>query len=188
VSGFERQLVVMPPGIFNIREPSGLVCGVHFAGMGDLMPISRTKFHGDIQYEPNQVLRISDGLFGFPEEKEFLLLELPSSRPLVFIQSVHSQNLCFLSLPVQIVHPTYELALRTEDLLALGYPEGARPVMGKDLLCLAILIVGDRRATTANLAAPLVVDIAAHRGIQAIVAAAYSPCHLLSPQEVLASC
>jgi flagellar assembly factor FliW len=152
------------------------------------MPISQTKFHGAIHYEPHQVLRVPEGLFGFPEEKEFLLLELPASRPLVFIQSVHSQNLCFLSLPAQIVDPAYKLSMRLQDMLALGYAEGALPIMGKDLLCLAILMVGDHRATTANLAAPLVVDIVAHRGVQVIVTEAYSHRCLLSQQEVPAAC
>jgi flagellar assembly factor FliW len=165
-----------------------LVPGMHFSGPGDPMPISQTKFHGAIPYEPHQVLRVPQGLFGFQEEKEFLLLELPSSRPLVFIQSVHSQNLCFLALPVQIVDPAYKLSLRPEDLFALGYAEDAPPVVGKDLLCLAILTVGENRAATANLAAPLVVDIAAHCGVQAIVASPYSPRHTLAQQEVLTSC
>lgn len=152
------------------------------------MPVCHTKFHGAIQYEPHQVLRVPEGLFGFPEEKEFLLLELPSSRPLVFIQSIHSQNLCFLSLPAQIVDSAYTLSLRPQDLLALGYSDAAPPVMGKDLLCLAILTLGERRAATANLAAPLVIEIAAHRGIQAIVTEPYSPRHILSSQEAPVSC
>ena len=161
---------------------------MHSSVVGDPMPIAQTKFHGDIQYEPHQVLRVPGGLFGFPEEKNFLLLELPSSRPLVFIQSVRSQNLCFISLPVQIVDPAYELSLRPQDVLALGYPQDAPPVMGKHLLCLAILTIGERRAATANLAAPLVVDIAAHCGIQAIVTSPYSPRHQLSQQEVPVAC
>jgi flagellar assembly factor FliW len=152
------------------------------------MPTLHTKFHGVIQYEPHQVLRVAEGLFGFPEEKEFLLIELPSSRPLVFVQSVRSRNLCFLSLPAQIVDADYRLSIRPQDLLAFGYPEDAPPAMGKDLLCLAILTVGERRVTTANLAAPLVVDIAAHRGRQVIVTAAYSPRHLLSQHEVPELC
>lgn len=152
------------------------------------MLIAQTKFHGSIPYEPRQVLRVPQGLFGFPDEKDFLLLELPSTHPLVFIQSTHSQNLCFLALPVQIVDPTYKLSLRPEDLFALGYSEDAPPRMGKDLLCLAILTTGEDRAATANLAAPLVVDIAAHRGVQAIVNEPYSPRHLFRQQEALAPC
>jgi flagellar assembly factor FliW len=152
------------------------------------MPISQTKFHGDIQYELHQVLRVPQGLFGFPEEKDFLLLELPSSRPLVFIQSVRSQNLCFLALPVQVVSPEYELSLRPEDVFALGYSPELPPAMGKQLLCLAILTICERGTATANLAAPLVIDIAGHRGVQAIVNGPYSPRHIMTPQEALAPC
>jgi flagellar assembly factor FliW len=152
------------------------------------MPISQTKFNGAIPYEPHQVLRVAQGFFGFPEEREFLLLELPSSRPLVFIQSVQTQNLCFIGLPVQIIDPQYRLSLRPEDLFALGYSEDMPPVMGKDLLCLAILTLGEESAATANLAAPLVVDIAGHCGVQAIVKGSYSPRHILSQQEALALC
>ena len=152
------------------------------------MPILQTRFHGAIQYEPYQLLRVSEGLFGFPEEKDFLLLELPSSRPLVFIQSARSSSLCFLSLPAQVIDPTYQLAIRLEDQITLGYPENAPPAMGKDLLCLAILTIGERRASTANLAAPLLVDIAAHRGMQVIVNAPYSPRHPLPQCEAAAPC
>ena len=152
------------------------------------MPVSQTKFHGAIQYEPHQVLQVPEGLFGFPEETEFLLLELPSSRPLVFIQSIRCQNLCFLGLPAQIVDPAYKLSLRLHDLLAFGYTKGVPPVMGKDVLCLAILTAGERHVATANLAAPLVVDIRAHRGIQVIVSDSYPTRYLLSQNEVLAAC
>jgi flagellar assembly factor FliW len=158
-------------------------------GTGDPMPILKTKFHGAIQYEPHQILRIPDGLFGFPEEKDFLLLELPSSRPLVFIQSVRSQKLCFLGLPVQVIDAGYQLSLRPEDLFALGYTADSRPVMGKELLCIAILTIGEQHeSATANLAAPLVIDIAGHRGVQAVVMGHYSPRHILAQQEALVAC
>lgn len=153
------------------------------------MPILKTKFHGALPYEPHQVLRIPQGVFGFPEEKDFLLLELASSRPLVFIQSVRSQNLCFLGLPVQVIDSGYKLTLRPEDRFALGYSPDAQPAMGKELLCVAILTIGEpHEPATANLAAPLVIDIAAHRGVQAIVMGGYSPRHVLAQQEALVSC
>ncbi len=138
------------------------------------MPSCQTKFHGEISFEPQQVLQVPKGLFGFPEETQFLLLELASSRPVVFIQSVRSKNLCFISLPVQIIEADYRLAMCSEELLDLGYTEQEPPEMGKDLLCLALLTLREREATTANLAAPMVIDIAKHRGMQVIVDGSYS--------------
>jgi flagellar assembly factor FliW len=132
------------------------------------MPSCQTKFHGALTFEPEQVLRVPQGLFGFTDETEFLLLELPSSRPVVFVQSVRSANLCFIALPVQVIDADYRLTLDTGTLSTLGYAEDAAPRMGKELLCVALLTIGERSAT-ANLVAPLVIDIASHRGAQLMV-------------------
>ena len=142
------------------------------------MPTCDTKFHGAISFEPEQVLQVPSGLFGFSEEKQFLLLELPSARPLVFVQSIRSAALCFIALPAQVIDPAYQLSLNEYDLEAFGYAAQAVPAMGKDLLCLALLVIDESRAT-ANLRAPLVIDIAAHRGRQMIVNGSYSHQHPL---------
>jgi len=144
------------------------------------MPACQTKFHGVLTYEPEQVLHIPNGLFGFPQETEFLLLELPSARPMAFLQSVRSSNLCFISLPAQVIEGEYRLSMTGGDLRSFGYSDAAPPVMGKDVLCLALLTVGERQDTTANLLAPVVIDIARHRGMQVIVDAPYSHQHPVS--------
>ena len=148
------------------------------------MPICQTKFSGSIIFEPEQVLSIPGGLFGFPDEREFLLLELPSAKPMAFLQSTRSPNLCFISLPVQVIDPGYKLALSQRDLKALGYSEEQPAVMGKDVLCLALLNISEREAPTANLLAPVVIQIAAHRGMQVIVDGPYSHTHAFPVQEL----
>ena len=150
------------------------------------MPNCQTKFHGTLTFEPEQVLKVPRGLFGFADETEFLLLELPSSRPVVFVQSVRSANLCFIALPVQVIEAGYRLTLSSDTLTSLGYSQGAAPQMGKELLCLALLTIGDRGAT-ANLLAPLVIDIASHRGAQVMVEG-YSHQQPLSTQELQPQC
>lgn len=146
------------------------------------MPSCGTKFHGQIEFSPEQVLRIPGGLFGFPREREWLLLEIPSLRPLVFLQSVKTENLCFLALPAQVVEPGYSLALENEDLTALGYLPGRPPVLGRDVLCLALLTVVEGRETTANLQTPVVVNIAEHRGRQVLIKGSYSLQQLIQPE------
>lgn len=127
------------------------------------MPECRTKFHGLLAFEREQILDIPQGLFGFPDEREFLLLELPSSRPVVFLQSIRTESLCFITLPVQTIDPDYPLQLRATN----------------DLLCLALLTIRDDQETTANLKAPLVIDIASHSAVQVITEQAYSHYHPL---------
>ena len=152
------------------------------------MPTCQTKFHGVLAYEPEQVLHVPSGLFGFPHETEFLLLELPSARPMAFLQSIRSSNLCFISLPAQVIEGNYRLSMNGADLRSFGYSEALPPVMGKDVLCLALLTVGERQATTANLLAPIVIDIGRHNGMQVIVDAPYSHQHPVSTSELKALC
>lgn len=132
------------------------------------MPVCQSKYHGAIRFDPEQVLHLSAGLFGFPEEKEFLLLELPSTRPLAFLQSLRTQDLCFIGLPAQVVSPGYNLVLSPADIESLGYSIDSRPVMGRDLLCLSLLTIRENQETTANLLAPVVVDIERHHGLQVL--------------------
>jgi flagellar assembly factor FliW len=129
------------------------------------MPECRTKFHGLLAFQPEQVLEVPQGLFGFPDEREFLLLELPSSRPVVFLQSIRTESLCFITLPVQTIDPEYSLQLRATS----------------NLLCLALLTIREDQETTANLKAPLVIDIASHRAVQVITEQTYSHYHPLPP-------
>jgi flagellar assembly factor FliW len=152
------------------------------------MPVCETKFHGQIEYEQEQVLQVPAGLFGFQSETELLLLEIPSLRPLVFVQSTKTANLCFLSLPAQVVDTKYRLALREADVCGFGYSVEASPEIGRDLLCLALLTIDERQATTANLRAPLVIDIKRHRGMQAIVAGKYSHHAPVAPERLAPSC
>lgn len=152
------------------------------------MPVCKTRFHGAIQFEPAQVLHVPGGLIGFPSEKEFLLLELPSMRPVAFVQSIRTPDLCFIALPAQVVEPEYRLSLQDCDIEALGYSLQKPPVMGKDLLCLALLTLRDKQQTTANLLAPLLIDIARHRGMQAIVNGPYSHQHVITARELAGTC
>lgn len=148
------------------------------------MPSCKTKFHGTLSFEPEQVLQLPAGLFGFSNETEFLLVQLPSLKPIVFLQSIRSAHLCFLAMPVQVIDPDYKLALHPQDLAGIGYSEQQPPVMGRELLCLALLTMGEQRAATANLAAPVLIDISAHRGVQVLVTAPYSHQHPVPAPEL----
>jgi flagellar assembly factor FliW len=152
------------------------------------MPVCQTKYHGTLRFEPHQVLNLPGGLFGFPDEKEFLLLELPSMRPLAFVQSVRTPDLCFIALPAQVVEPGYQLHLQVPDIEAFGYPPGDPPIMGRDLLCLALLTMRDQQETTANLLAPLIIDISRHHGMQVLVEGEYSHEHPIAAPELTPSC
>ncbi len=147
-------------------------------GYSKCMPTCKTRFHGVMEFEPEQVLDIPSGLFGFTDEHEFLLLEIPSRRPMVFVQSITTPDLCFIALPVQVIDQQYRLLLSAPELAEMNWRSQETELqMGTDLLCLALLAIGENRPVTANLLAPLVIDIAHHKGMQIIVAGGYSHEH-----------
>jgi flagellar assembly factor FliW len=156
------------------------------------MPHIQTKCFGELDYSPDAVFEFPHGLPGFEAEHAFVFLEQPATHPLMFMQSLSRQDVCFILLPVLAAERHYKLCLSEEDLYALRLPAGSQPQMGKDILC-AVMVCGadDRRPhPTANLFAPIVANLQQKTGIQAIQTE-YSPRHpLLSRdcQEELVAC
>ena len=137
-----------------------------------------TRYLGEIEYTDDVLIRFADGLPGYEEETAFLPIEIPSARPIVFLQSIANPDLCFVTLPVLVVDPGYVLRLRPDDLAAVGLAPGCRPELGVNVLCLAIVTIQEHGPTTANLMAPVVMNLRTRQAVQAICAqAGYSHQH-----------
>lgn len=149
------------------------------------MPSCETKYHGLLEYDEASAIEFPLGLFGFEAERKFLPLELPDAAPVVLLQSISTSQLCFITLPVLVVDPGYRLSVSPEDLEALGLPAGEQPRIGEDVLCLALITIKPGRPTTANLLAPLVVNLKTMHAVQAIsMDASYSHQQaFLAPEE-----
>ena len=102
----------------------------------------------------------------------------------MFMQSLASRDLCFILLPVLAADRDYKLCLSEEDLAALRFPAGSQPQIGMEILCAVLVCAADeqRPQPTANLFAPIVVNLKGRIGIQAIQTG-YSPRHPLLPQD-----
>jgi flagellar assembly factor FliW len=147
-----------------------------------------TKSHGEIEYSEDVVMHFSEGLFGFESETRFLPIEVPALHPLLFLQSVDRQGLCFITLPILVIDPFYRLNLSPSDLELAGLPTGRQPAIGEDVLCLAILTLHKDAPATANLIAPLVMNLRTRKTVQAIVCEGdYSHQHVFpaSPPEAV---
>jgi len=132
------------------------------------MPHILTKYFGSIEYREADVVRFPSGLPAFEQETEFVLIEPPSVAPMVFLQSLQQSSLCFLSLAILAIDPDYSLAVTAEDLQSLHLEPGRQPGIGGEIACLALLAVAENGRITANLLAPIVIDRASRRAVQAI--------------------
>jgi flagellar assembly factor FliW len=133
------------------------------------MPRCRTKSHGQIEYTEDVLMHFPEGLFGFESETRFLPIEVPALYPILFLQSIQRPELCFVTMPILVIDPGYRLALSPTDLELAGMRAGRQPVIGEDVLCLAILTLREDGPTTANLIAPLVINLRSRRAVQALM-------------------
>jgi flagellar assembly factor FliW len=127
-----------------------------------------TKYHGEIEYSDSDIVQFESGPFGFESNNRFVLLVPHAMAPLVFLQSLSTPGLCFLTLPILVVDRNYKLTLGMEDRKAAVLPLERQPVIGEDVLCLTILTLQQGLPTTANLMAPVVVNLGNRKAVQSI--------------------
>jgi flagellar assembly factor FliW len=129
-----------------------------------------SPYLGEITWEAGCELRFPAGFPGFEQSTRFVPVEIPSQRPLVYLQSADQPKVCFLALPVLTVCPTFELRLSDDDRSLLEFGEfilSDQPALGTDVLCLALLVPFGCTVQT-NLDAPIVINLHNGRGVQAV--------------------
>lgn len=124
------------------------------------MPRVHTGQFGELDYEEESTLLFPRGLPGFEHCRRFVLLNQPSLEPLIHMQSLEIPDLCFLALPVQTIDSTYETELAPEDQETLG-----DSAMTLDL---ALLSVASEGNVSANLLAPVVINLTDRIAVQAV--------------------
>lgn len=147
------------------------------------MPVLETQNFGRISFAEGSIFEFPRGLPGFEERRRFVPVQTPHAAPIVFLQSLEDPELCFTTLPIRVVDPQYSLEMDEPDVELLGWPPDYRPRIGEDVLCLAVLSLRET-GSTANLLAPVVVNLSNRIAVQAVAAASpYSHQQPLFPAE-----
>ncbi|MFN7993843.1 MAG: flagellar assembly protein FliW [Bryobacteraceae bacterium] len=149
----------------------------------------RTRYFGDLDCPDDARLHFTEGLPGFETERWFVLLEQPQTKPLVFLQSLSDPQLCFISLPVQLVDPDFDLSMSADDREALGLGTGRQPRIGEEVLCLALVTLSETHPPTGNLLAPVVIHLKTREALQAIqTGSSYSHRQPITPSSLEPVC
>lgn len=130
------------------------------------MPAVYTRDFGLLRYEESDVVRFPQGIPAFEDERAFVVVEPPEVSPAVVLQSLARPELAFVALPVGAIEAEYRLRLAPEDLAVIGFGAGEQPVIGREVLCLAIVTLAEQ--PTANLLAPVVINLSSRLAVQAI--------------------
>ena len=104
-------------------------------------------------------LEFPHGIPAFEAETRFRLID---REPLLFLESETNPGLSFLLLPVALIDPEYRMAISAEDRDTIGMVDDSR------LMCLAVITAAGDSPATANLLAPVVINLDNGRGVQAV--------------------
>lgn len=121
--------------------------------------------YGTVDYEEENLITFSDGLFGFPDLKRYLFLSLSEEDDSMLVMlSVDESKVGFVLINPFFLCPDYHPVLTPEELACLQAKESG------ELSYYAICVVRDNYLeNTVNLKCPLVINPETRHGIQVIL-------------------
>ena len=122
-----------------------------------------TKAYGSIEVDEKQKITIQDGLFGFEDFKDYVLLDA-QQQPFYWLQSMDEKEIAFVLINPFIFRPDYEANIVNNELLDIGID-----VPDKAMIFSIVTIPQDGSPMTANLQGPLVINRDSRVGKQAIL-------------------
>ena len=124
----------------------------------------QTALFGELTISESDIINFPEGLPGFKAEKKFILIPLEEDSPFFYLQSIKEAELCLLLADPFTFFTDYQIKLSDVVLQQLEIPKEDPP-----LIVLTILTIpGDFKKATANLMAPVVINIEKKLGLQFI--------------------
>jgi len=124
-----------------------------------------TARFGTLEVEDDKIIHFERGLPGFPDCTQFIVLDHDIETPLKWLQCVDRPEVAFLVVEPEQVLSKYQVEVPDAVLQMLGWEQDAEP---SDVAVFVILNV-DGEKLTANLRAPVIVNIATRRAFQMIL-------------------
>ena len=129
----------------------------------DKMKIT-TKFLGEVEIDHEDIITFPEGIPGFSDSKQFVLLPLDQDLPLALLQATENAELGFIVAYPFAFKPDYAFDLSMEDseLLSVEREE--------DLITYAIVTLKEKLSdSTMNLLAPVVINMKKKIGKQLVL-------------------
>lgn len=115
----------------------------------------RSLQFGEIQVEPHHIFIFGEGILGFEELREFVLLTDDEMVPFRWLVSMDEPAICFPVLSPWHVEPEYEV--------------GRDYVHGRDAAFVVVTLANEKGSMTANMKAPIILDTENQKGKQIIM-------------------
>jgi flagellar assembly factor FliW len=136
------------------------------------MKVKTTRF-GEIEVPEGDVIHLPSGLIGFPELKQYVLLDHDKDSPFKWFQSLEDGAIAFVLIDPLLFNPEYVAEVTDAELSELD-------VQTEEDLVISVIVTvpSNPQNMTANLKAPLIFNLKNRRGKQVILnTSAYTTRH-----------
>ncbi len=115
----------------------------------------KTLQFGELDIEAKYIFNFKDGLLGFEELSEFVLISEEETVPFRWLISIEQPAIGFPLLNPWILDPKYDAGVKLDS--------------GKDVMMVVVTLEDEKGLMTANLKAPIIFDIINLTGKQVIL-------------------
>jgi len=122
-----------------------------------------TKAYGLMEVDEKQKISIPQGLFGFEDYIDYVLLD-SDNQPFLWLQSVDEKEIAFILINPFLFRKDYEANITNEELAEIGIKSSENA-----LVFVIVTIPQDGGPMTANLQGPLIINKENMMGMQAIL-------------------
>lgn len=121
-----------------------------------------TKTRGPIDVDDRQKITFPQGLFGFEDLKDYVLLDAEQA-PFYWLQSVDEKQVAFVLIDPLLFRSDYTLKFDADDYSDIGIASAEKA------LVFSIVTIPESGPITANLQGPLIINRETRTGKQAIL-------------------
>jgi len=129
-----------------------------------MMTFQTSRF-GEIEVSEDTLLTFPTGLVGFPTVQKFVVLDVAEDCQYQWFQAINEPDLAFVIIDVHLLNPEFKAEVSDEGLAELEITP-TDPVL---IMAVVTIPSGHSEHATANLRAPLVVNLRTRKGKQLIL-------------------
>jgi len=124
----------------------------------------KTKYLGDIEIKKDKIITFEKGILGFEDLRDFTILTLPENEVFQCLQSIENQNVAFIIINPWNFFKDYDIKLNDEYIKELDIHDKKQIAIYN-----IVTIPEDIKKMTANLLAPLVINIDSKKSKQIVL-------------------
>lgn len=123
-----------------------------------------TKFFGELEADEKDIISFEDNIPGFPDLKEYLMVYDNKNEHFNYLQAIDDINVCFIITSPFFIIPDYSMDISADSVNKLEIEED------KDVMLYSIVTIPeDIKQMTANMKAPLVVNVKNRKALQEVL-------------------